>query len=109
MTYQEKELKRGETFNLLVLGTSKGLVEMRQMMLFLYQPLFARQMLLAGLLLSGEFLFVCCCLKVFQNCFSLNGGKQISSRKDRGLEETYEVAEVVRHIRKGNLKVLSEV
>lgn len=52
---------------------------------------------------------VCRCLKVFQNCFSLNGDKQTSSSKDRGWEGTNQVAEVVRQIRKGNLKVLSEV
>lgn len=56
-------------------------------------------MLLAGLLLSGEFLVIWCCLKVFQNCFSINGDKQISSSKDRGSEGTYGIADMVRCIR----------
>ena len=83
----------------------KGLVEMRQMMLFLYQPLFVWQMLLAGLLVSGEFLVTWCCLKVFQSCLSINGDKKISSSRDRGSEGTCEITEVVRCIRdpEGNL------
>lgn len=109
-TYQEKELKRREAFNLLVLGIScerLGVDEAYDAI-----PLSAIACMENAACRSPckWISSVCfCCLKVFQNCFSLNRDKQTSSSKDRGLEETHEVAEVVRHIRKGNLKVLSEV
>jgi len=60
-------------------------------------------MFLAGLLVSEEFLVIWCCLDVFQNCFSINADKQISSSRES--EGTCEIAEMVRCVKdlEGNL------
>lgn len=81
-----------------------GLIEMRQMTLFLCR-LFAWRMLFAGCLISEEFLVIWCSLEVFQDYFSLNGDKRFSSSKDRRSERTCQIVEMVKCRRdlEGNL------
>lgn len=64
-------------------------------------------MLLAGCLVSREFLVIWCSLEAFQDCFSLNGDKQISSSRDRRLERKCQIVEMVKYRRdfEGNLVI----
>lgn len=89
VTYQEKGLKRGEACNLLVLGISCERLGVDEAHDAISLPAIVCMENTPCRSPSKWVISVCCCLKVFQNCFSLNGGKHISSSKDRGFAETH--------------------
>lgn len=103
VTYQKNGLKRGEAFNLLVLGISCERLGVDEAYDAIPLPAIVCMENTPCRSPFKWIISVCCCLKVFQNCFPQMQVNTSVVAKTEDLRRHTEIAEVVRHKRKGNL------